>query len=59
SDPAAQAQHFGDAQRIVQQAVPVVPLSYSQGWALVRAGLLGASASSLGLLRWAGLSWGS
>ncbi len=58
ADPAAQAQHFGDAQRIVQQEVPVVPLSYSQGWALVRAGLLGAAASSLGILRWAGLSWG-
>jgi len=59
TDPAAQAQHFDDAQRIVQQEVPVVPVSYSQGWALVRAGLLGAAASSLGILRWAGLSWGS
>lgn len=59
TDPAAQAQHFDDAQRIVQQQVPVVPVSYSQGWALVRAGLLGAAASSLGILRWAGLAWGS
>ena len=59
ADPAVQAQHFADAQRIVQQEVPVVPVSYSQGWALVRAGLLGAAASSLGILRWAGLSWGS
>jgi len=59
ADPVAQAQHFDDAQRIVQQQVPVIPVSYSQGWALVRAGLLGAGASSLGLLRWAGLAWGS
>lgn len=59
TDPVAQAQHFADAQRIVQQQVPVVPLSYSQGWALVRAGLLGAAASSLGILRWAGLAWGA
>ena len=59
TDPAVQAQHFDDAQRIVQQEVPVIPVSYSQAWALVRAGLLGAAASSLGILRWAGLSWGS
>ncbi len=59
TDPATQAQHFSDAQKIVQQQVPVIPLSYGQGWALVRAGLLGAAASSLGILRWAGLSWGS
>jgi ABC-type oligopeptide transport system substrate-binding subunit len=59
ADPAVQAQQFAAAQRIVQQQVPVVPLSYSQGWALVRAGLLGAAASSLGILRWAGLAWGS
>jgi len=59
ADPAVQAQQFAAAERIVQQQVPVVPLSYSQGWALVRAGLLGAAASSLGILRWAGLAWGS
>jgi ABC-type transport system substrate-binding protein len=59
TDPASQAQHFSDAQKIVQQQVPVVPVSYGQGWALVRAGLLGAAASSLGILRWASLSWGS
>jgi oligopeptide transport system substrate-binding protein len=58
TDPATQAQHFSDAQTIVQQQVPVIPVSYGQGWALVRAGLLGAAASSLGILRWAGLSWG-
>jgi oligopeptide transport system substrate-binding protein len=58
TDPATEAQHFSDAQTIVQQQVPVVPVSYGQGWALVRAGLLGAAASSLGILRWAGLSWG-
>ncbi|MFI5262821.1 MAG: ABC transporter substrate-binding protein [Candidatus Limnocylindrales bacterium] len=59
TDVASQVQHFDAAQRIVQAQVPVVPLSYGQGWALVRAGLRGAAASSLGILRWAGLAWGT
>ncbi|HMJ81380.1 MAG TPA: ABC transporter substrate-binding protein, partial [Candidatus Dormibacteraeota bacterium] len=58
ADPAVQATHFAAAQRIVQDQVPVVPLSYGDSWALVRAGLRGAGASSLGILRLAGLAWG-
>ena len=58
ADPATQAAHFAAAQRILQDQVPVVPLSYGDSFALVRAGLTGAGASSLSIVRYAGLAWG-
>ncbi len=46
-----------DAQRIVQDQVPVIPLQYGESWALSRDGLLGASQSGMGIVRYAGLKW--
>jgi oligopeptide transport system substrate-binding protein len=48
---------FDDAQAIVQRDVPVVPIAYGTGFALARAGLLGASDNGLGILRFASLAW--
>ncbi len=56
-DAAQQEAHYGDAQRIVQDQVPVIPLDYGETWALSRDGLLGASQSGMGILRYAGLEW--
>jgi hypothetical protein len=36
----------------------VIPMSYGNGWALSRTGLLGAAENGLGGLRLAGLAWG-
>ncbi len=56
-DPAQQEASYGDAQRIVQDQVPVIPLSYGRSWALSRDGLLGAEPSGLGIIRYAGMDW--
>lgn len=56
SATAAQAA-WNRAQAVVQRDDPVIPVSYSSGWALARPGLLGATENGLGLLRYAGLSW--
>ena len=48
---------FDAAQVILQRDVPLVPLQYDAGWALARAGLLGANLDGLGNLRLAGLAW--
>jgi oligopeptide transport system substrate-binding protein len=56
-DPAAAQAAFERALAIVQSDVPVVPLSYSDGWALSRTGLLGADQNGLGIMRMAGLAW--
>ena len=56
-DAAQQEAHYGDAQRIVQDQVPVIPLQYGETWALSRDGLLGASESGMGIVRYAGLDW--
>ncbi len=56
-DPAEQEAHYADAQRIVQDQVPVIPLQYGESWALSREGLLGASESGMGIVRYAGLEW--
>ena len=56
-DPAEQEARYGEAQRIVQDQVPVIPLQYGESWALSRDGLLGASESGMGIVRYAGLQW--
>jgi len=56
-DPAIAQVAFERALAIVQQDVPVVPLSYGDSWALSRDGLLGAGENGLGLKRLAGLAW--
>jgi oligopeptide transport system substrate-binding protein len=58
-DPAAATAAYDRAQALVQRDIPVVPTSYTSGYALVREGLLGAGQNGLGILRLAGLAWGS
>ena len=57
TDPAQQATFYGQAQVILTQEVPVIPVAYGQSWALSRTGLQGALQSGVGLIRYAGLSW--
>ncbi len=57
SDPAAALAAFTRAEQIVQDQVPVVPVSYGRSWSLVRDGLLGAAQNGTGILRLAGLKW--
>lgn len=57
-DPAAARAGYEAAEAIVARDVPVIPVAYGDGWALARAGLLGAGQNGLGSLRFAGLAWG-
>lgn len=57
TDPAAQRAAYDDAERIVRDQVPIVPVAYSAGWALSREGLLGADPAGIGIIRFAGLAW--
>ncbi len=56
-DPSSASGAFDRALAIVQSDVPVVPLSYGDGWALSRTGLLGAGENGLGFQRLASLAW--
>ncbi len=57
TDPTAQAAQYADAQTIVRDQAPVIPVTYGSDWALSRDGLLGAAESGVGLLRFGGLAW--
>lgn len=57
ADPATQLAAYTKAEQIVQDQVPVVPVSYGRSWSLVRDGLLGAAQNGTGILRLAGLKW--
>jgi len=57
ADPAAASAAYDDAEGIVRDEVPVVPLVYGPGWSLSRTGLLGAGQNGLGIVRMAGLAW--
>jgi oligopeptide transport system substrate-binding protein len=57
ADPTAQQRAYGDAQQIVADQVPVVPVAYGEDWALSRDGLLGAQENGEGFVRFAGLAW--
>ncbi len=57
TDPAAARAAYETAEAIVARDVPVIPVAYGDGWALARAGLLGAGQNGLGFLRFAGLAW--
>jgi oligopeptide transport system substrate-binding protein len=57
TDQASATTAYDRAESILQQDVPVVPLSYGTGWALSRTGLTGAGQNGLGILRMAGLAW--
>ncbi|OGO58691.1 MAG: hypothetical protein A2V85_01830 [Chloroflexi bacterium RBG_16_72_14] len=50
---------YARAMAVVRDEVPVVPVSYGTSFSLVREGLLGASQNGLGILRLAGLAWGT
>jgi hypothetical protein len=52
-------QAFDQAQAIVQDQAPVIPVDYGAGYALAAKGLLGALPNSQGLVRYAGLAWAS
>ena len=57
ADVAQQAAHNHEAQAIVRDEAPVIPVAYHEGWALGRDGLVGTEVSGLGILRFAGLDW--
>ncbi len=59
TDPAAISAAFDKAEAVVRDEAPVVPVAYGPGWALSRAGLLGATQNGLGIVRMAGLAWAS
>lgn len=48
---------FADAEEVIREDAPVIPVSYESGWALSRDGLLGAGQNGLGFVRLAGLAW--
>jgi oligopeptide transport system substrate-binding protein len=57
ADPVEARAGYDDAERILAEEVPVVPVSYGVSSALAREGLLGASSNGLGIVRLAGLAW--
>ncbi len=56
-DPESEAAAWREAQRIVRDEVPVIPMRYGETWALTREGLAGAQPSGLGSVRFSGLAW--
>jgi oligopeptide transport system substrate-binding protein len=52
-DPAEQERLYTEAQRIVRDEVPVIPLAYGVSWWLSRDWLAGATPSGVGILRYA------
>jgi ABC-type transport system substrate-binding protein len=57
SDAASTQKAFDQAQSIVQDQAPVIPVDYGAGYSLAAKGLLGALRNSQGLMRYAGLAW--
>ncbi len=57
TDTDEQTQLYGQAQNILMQEVPAIPVAYDESWALSRTGLDGALQSGVGLIRYAGLQW--
>ncbi len=56
-DAASTQQAFDQAQSIIQDQAPVIPVDYGAGYSLAAPGLLGALPNSQGLVRYAGLAW--
>jgi oligopeptide transport system substrate-binding protein len=48
---------FDQAQSIVADQAPVIPVDYGAGYSLAAKGLLGAAPNGQGLVRYAGLAW--
>jgi len=59
TDATAMQSSFDQAQAVVADQVPVIPVDYGAGYALAATGLLGASPNGQGLVRYAGLAWSS
>jgi ABC-type transport system substrate-binding protein len=57
ADPDEQTRLYDQAQQIVREDVPLIPVGYGDSWALSREGLAGAAVSGVGLLRYGGLEW--
>ncbi len=57
SDEAEQARLYAQAQAIVRDSVPLIPLGYGQSWWLSREDLTGDGISGVGILRFADLQW--
>ena len=57
SSASATQQAFDQAQAIVLDQAPVIPVDYGAGYSLAAKGLLGAVPNSSGLMRYAGLAW--
>jgi oligopeptide transport system substrate-binding protein len=56
-DPTAMQRAFDDAQAIVLDQAPVIPVDNGAGYSLASPKLLGALPNGQGLLRFAGLAW--
>lgn len=56
-DAATASAAYERALGVVRDEVPTIPISYGDGWALSREGLLGAGQNGMGILRLAGLAW--
>jgi len=54
-DVGEQARRYAEAEAILKEAVPVIPMAYHEGWALGRDDLAGTQVSGLGILRFASL----
>lgn len=59
TDATSMQQAFDQAQAVVADQAPVIPVDYGAGYSLAAQGLLGAFPNSQGLVRYAGLTWGS
>jgi len=57
TDATAMQRSFDQAQAVVADQVPVIPVDYGAGYALAAKGLLGAGPNGQGLVRYAGLAW--
>ncbi|MGA3029907.1 MAG: peptide ABC transporter substrate-binding protein [Candidatus Limnocylindrales bacterium] len=57
ADPTSMQQAFDQAQSIVLDQAPVIPVDYGAGYSLAAKGLLGAQPNGQGLVRYAGLAW--
>ena len=58
-DAASMQKAVDEAQSIVLDQAPVIPVDYGAGYSLAAKGLLGAVPNSQGLVRYAGLAWAS
>lgn len=59
TDAASMQQALDQAQAIVADQAPVIPVDFGAGYSLAAEGLLGAFPNSQGLVRYAGLAWAS